>query len=1465
MFYGEIKQVKYFVNRGRHSRILGGKMMKHSRLAKNIQRALRGLALAGLVLACPLGISVAGAVNEEAQVLEHVHGVHDKELKVSFYYLPGINMKDDNGKLDGYNYELFQRMGLYCSGKYTFVGYERSLPETFADVDSGAVDMMPCVAKTPEREAKYLFTEKSVGVAATSITARADDERFLKGELPKNEVYKIGLLSASYRNEVFAKKAEEDGIKYIPVYFGTIKEMERALQKQEVDLLVSNNMRSTKSERIIEQFAYRDFYIIFNKKNMALKKHIDEIIEAMDNANPTWRSDIFSSRNMKAFTEGLNLTAAEEDYFAKLRASGRVLKVLPNPNRAPLSKWNGKQFEGIMVDSFAEMARRLGVKYEFLLVRTREDFDKAWQGDKADIVLGLYEDYQMPYTNYNLTSPYLKMELATLYRREAEGNIKSFAMLKSYPGKMANIFLNAKPYGAKSVVYPNSDMCMEAVLKGDVDATAIFTYAAQQELLLDNRNTLAMRVIPESEIGICLGIAKHENHYLGSGFQKAVMSVRNGYVKQHVLDKMDYTRKDMTLMDYLHNRPVEGLAILAFVLLAGFAYYLNFRKANTARLIEEKNAQLEENQSTIISLQKALNCGMWEIDYDKKGNVTRVNFSEEFREIFDLQDRSIWPDAPDLWLKRLHPDDRTIARTNLDSVVNGEGEEYAIPYRVLNGKNEYRWVRGRAHALLRKDGTVKRIIGFSVDVTSDYETDFLTGKLTGAGFNKAVERYLADKTDRTVYSLLYFNIRNFKAINSLWGFDVGDSILKTFSDMLAKSSLQPLFLGRKGDHFLAFVEKSEDLFAKIEKLSDFTYETENGSFAVHAVCGVYNPFKLTTKVDGMVDRAKLACDYIDNEYTQPYAVFDNTMRKKYVDDSFAIAELDRAIAQEELKVYYQPIVECRTGKVASAEALVRWQHPEKGMLGPNLFVPALEAKGFISKLDRYVMEHVSALYHRHLDGNLPLVPVSVNYSWMDFYDKELIAWVTQSIKDTHIPNKLIRAEVTESSYSALHSNVKGLLDLIQENKISLVLDDFGTGVASLDMLQQYAFNLLKIDKSFTDKLETNPRTASMVKTVIDMCHLLGIKVIAEGVENKNELDFYRENSCDYIQGYYFYKPMPEEEFEALLLEQEKINGLVDYNTEKEFVPHSYYKSYVYYPTKEMQTRANKAADSILSLIGDNTGVGSISGCYDAGLSICYFSNLLCELFGYTQEEFLETSKGSYLNMIYPEDRGSYLKSDSMVRYYRVLDNEGKPIYVKEMRNNVRNRDGELQWIASIRKLDSITDEELERIAETRRVSDKDSFTGLLTKNAFFAKVDELLAANPHMPCSMIILDMDNFKEVNDVCGHIRGDEVLLAVAKLLKQTFRSGDLVGRFGGDEFMVFLKNSSNEELVRERVEAIMKEAAEKIYYAKLQRRCTLCAGAFCTEDAPLGRERIFEQADRALYKAKASGKDQLVFAEK
>lgn len=258
------------------------------------------------------------------------------------------------------------------------------------------------------------------------------------------------------------------------------------------------------------------------------------------------------------------------------------------------------------------------------------------------------------------------------------------------------------------------------------------------------------------------------------------------------------------------------------------------------------------------------------------------------------------------------------------------------------------------------------------------------------------------------------------------------------------------------------------------------------------------------------------------------------MDMAYIDNAEITTEFEEAIANEELGVYYQPIVDSVTGKIMSAEALIRWIHPKKGFISPGIFVPKLEEDGSISKLDRYVFQKVRAYIRGRYEKGLEVVPVSMNLSWMDFYDETLIEEIIDFLEHAEFPSRLIRFEITETSYAALEENVGNVLNKIKEKGAWILLDDFGSGYSSFNMLQKFSFDILKIDMSFTREIEANSRTRKLIPLIIEAAHALDARTVAEGAETKEQVEFLKEHGCDYIQGYYFYRPMKKDEFSEKL-------------------------------------------------------------------------------------------------------------------------------------------------------------------------------------------------------------------------------------------------------------------------------------------------------------------------------------------
>lgn len=446
-------------------------------------------------------------------------------------------------------------------------------------------------------------------------------------------------------------------------------------------------------------------------------------------------------------------------------------------------------------------------------------------------------------------------------------------------------------------------------------------------------------------------------------------------------------------------------------------------------------------------------------------------------------------------------------------------------------------VRLKRYSYIYIDERIDIIVGAREDITEFSEKDVLTGGYNRRGFLRITERLLNEVPDRTKYAVLFFNVKNFKAVNELFGVESGDVVLQNIFRTLTYSKLSPVITSRvESDHFVCLVENKNLDFEELTSVCDNKFVKDGKCMNLIIRCGIFYVEEKPMKISGMIDRAKLAKRYITDEYVQPYMVYDHSMQVAYIDKAKLAGELQEGIAKEQFKVYYQPVIDTKTEKIASAEALIRWIHPDKGFISPALFIPALEENGHISELDFYALKNVWQFINDRCENNKFVVPISVNLSWMDFYDEIMMEKILKEMDRFRENGRehMARFEITETSYAAIRENRSGILESLRIKNAKILLDDFGSGFSSFGMLQDYDFDILKIDMSFIRKIGENPKTKSIVHSIIGMAHEIGIKTVAEGVETEEQVSFLRQSGCDYIQGYYYSKPLPEEEFVEFL-------------------------------------------------------------------------------------------------------------------------------------------------------------------------------------------------------------------------------------------------------------------------------------------------------------------------------------------
>ena len=310
---------------------------------------------------------------------------------------------------------------------------------------------------------------------------------------------------------------------------------------------------------------------------------------------------------------------------------------------------------------------------------------------------------------------------------------------------------------------------------------------------------------------------------------------------------------------------------------------------------------------------------------------------------------------------------------------------------------------------------------------------------------------------------------------------------------------------------------------------------------------------MDTPVELLCDRASMAMQEVKGNYITRWNYYNDSLKKSMLVEQELINEMDSALENKEFVVYYQPIVDVKTKKTISAEALVRWQHPKKGMISPGIFIPAFEKNGFITKLDMYVCEEVCRHQRKEKDNNNHVVPVSVNLSRINFYNENLYKEVLGLLAKYELTSDDIKLEITESAYEDNPQDLIVAIHTLQKYGFKVLMDDFGSGYSSLNMLKDCCFDILKIDMKFMDDLEQSERASNIIYTIIQMAKNLEIETVVEGVENEKQYEMLKSMGCDNIQGYYFSKPIPEESFVRRLEKESGMDFDDDYYEDKDTI------------------------------------------------------------------------------------------------------------------------------------------------------------------------------------------------------------------------------------------------------------------------------------------------------------------------
>jgi diguanylate cyclase (GGDEF)-like protein/PAS domain S-box-containing protein len=510
----------------------------------------------------------------------------------------------------------------------------------------------------------------------------------------------------------------------------------------------------------------------------------------------------------------------------------------------------------------------------------------------------------------------------------------------------------------------------------------------------------------------------------------------------------------------------------------------------------------------------------------------------------------------------IHPDDLGSRAAVLESVQNGtEDEVIETELRVKDSNKQWRWMYVREVIFSRdQDGKVKQVLGTAEDITrrKHVEEQLARGALYDTLTGLPNRRYFLDKLTSAIkrqnqeedynFAVLFLDVDRFKIINDSLGHEIGDQLLIAISQRLRNSVSETDFVARLGgDEFTILMEWTKGN-KQIMKAVDRIQQKINVPFTlsqrrISTTCsiGIAPSNKSYTEPESMLRDADTAMYRAKNRGKNCYAIFNKQMHALVMKVLQTEGDLRRAISNHELEIYYQPLFDLKSGNITSCEALLRWNHPQNGLTLPGEFLSIAEETGLMQQLDKFTLFKASQQNYLWQEKGLPKIRVAVNLSLNEVRQKKVKELVSNILRQTKLEPRYLEVELTENILIDLTENSLETLKDLRKMGVSMSIDDFGTGYSSLTYIKRLPSNYLKIDQSFTKDVVSDETTAAIVKSIIDLSHVLHIKVVAEGVESEDQLNWLKKYGCDKAQGYLLGRPMPAEDFEKLLRAQMEKN------------------------------------------------------------------------------------------------------------------------------------------------------------------------------------------------------------------------------------------------------------------------------------------------------------------------------------
>jgi len=574
--------------------------------------------------------------------------------------------------------------------------------------------------------------------------------------------------------------------------------------------------------------------------------------------------------------------------------------------------------------------------------------------------------------------------------------------------------------------------------------------------------------------------------------------------------------------------------------------YLLIYRAIVVESIEAPYQKLDKARQNLALAVKASNIGLWNRDISSN----EVNYSPEWKAQLGYQ--------PDELLNHfstfeslLHPEDKVKALDQLQHVMDSSEKNYENEFRLCHRDGSYRWILARGEKQFDAYGTVTHLIGSHIDITERKRAeariehlahfDRLTGLPNRIMLDNQFKLVLgmAQRNDES-FAVLFLDLDHFKNINDTLGHSIGDQLLMEMARRLKVSIRKQDMVSRLGgDEFILILtdvdaEHAAIVVTKLIEAASKAYQYNQHELVITPSIGIAIYPDDGASLDVLSKNADAAMYRAKSEGRNCFRFFTPEMQEHSARTLQLSNALRHALVRNELLLYYQPQVDMEDEHVIGVEALLRWQHPERGMVSPAEFIPIAENGGQIIEIGEWVLRTACTQLKSWMDSGMPPMMMAVNLSAVQFKQENITNLIVDILDDVGLSHEYLEVELTETASMANPEVAIEVMNRLDAKGIRMSIDDFGTGYSSLSYLKKFRVYKLKIDQSFvldiTDDLDDEP----IVTAIISMAHSLGMQTIAEGVETVEQLELLRLHGCDEVQGYYFSRPLPADQLELFL-------------------------------------------------------------------------------------------------------------------------------------------------------------------------------------------------------------------------------------------------------------------------------------------------------------------------------------------